>query len=98
MPTLANADPPVFKTLGTPDPDSWPSAASLPTSPFEWYATLPRVPLPTLLPSTSNPEFAGKWDRLREVVMWLLMFEPGYRMEPEAAMEMLEMAMESESS
>lgn len=45
-----------------------------------------------LIPPTSNPEFAGKWEDLRQVVGWLLMFEPGYRMEPEAVMEMLELA------
>ncbi|KFY61846.1 hypothetical protein V496_04857 [Pseudogymnoascus sp. VKM F-4515 (FW-2607)] len=82
----------IFKTLGTPDPTTWPSAAKLPTPPFEMYATFPAVRWETLIPPTSNPEFAGKWEELRQVVGWLLMFEPGYRMEPEAVMEMLELA------
>lgn len=55
------------------------------------YTTFPRTPLETLIPPTSNAEFAGKWEKLREVVMWLVMFEPGYRMDSEAAMELLEL-------
>ncbi|KFZ13620.1 hypothetical protein V501_03611 [Pseudogymnoascus sp. VKM F-4519 (FW-2642)] len=82
----------IFKTLGTPDPSTWPSATKLPTPPFEMYATFPAVPWKTLIPPTSNTEFAGKWDKLREIVWWLVMFEPGYRPAPEAAMEMLESA------
>ncbi|KFY01443.1 hypothetical protein V490_00905 [Pseudogymnoascus sp. VKM F-3557] len=82
----------IFKTLGTPDQSTWPSATKLPTPPFEMYTKFPAVPWKTLIPETSNAEFAGKWDKLREIVWWMVMFEPGYRMEPDAAMEMLEMA------
>ena len=56
------------------------------------YTKFPAVPWKTLIPETSNSEFAGKWDKLREIVWRMVMFEPGYRMEPDAAMEMLEMA------
>lgn len=89
-PFLTQLTRPVFKTLGTPDPTTWPSATKLSTPPFEMYATFPAIPWETLIPQNSNPEFAGKWDRLREIVRSMVMFEPGYRMKPDAAMQMLE--------
>ncbi|KFY07166.1 hypothetical protein V492_07390 [Pseudogymnoascus sp. VKM F-4246] len=82
----------IFKTLGTPDLSTWPSAAKLPTPPFEMYATFPQVPWKTLIPPTPNPEFVEIIDKVRELVWRMVAFEPGYRMDADAAMEMLELA------
>ncbi|ODA81058.1 hypothetical protein RJ55_04020 [Drechmeria coniospora] len=43
----------IFKTLGTPTPETWPEAKALKVSPFELWTVFPPRPWPEILPDTA---------------------------------------------
>ncbi|KAK0386028.1 hypothetical protein NLU13_5865 [Sarocladium strictum] len=57
----------IFKTLGTPDKETWPEAAEFKVSPFELWTVFPRRPWTAILPDI-NPE-------LRDIITMMVRFD-----------------------
>ena len=87
----------IFKTLGTPTPQTWPGAQHFPTKPFEWYREFPTQSWDEILPERNDHAWGGvlnsyravKWEAYQELVRGMCTYESGERMTAQEAVERL---------
>lgn len=85
----------IFKTLGTPTPETWPEALNFPTKPFGWYREFPARPWDGedgILPARTDEGFRSwnmEWSVWQELVKGCVRYESGKRCKAEEVLEWL---------
>ena len=75
----------IFKTLGTPTPETWPEALNFPTKPFGWYREFPARPWDGedgILPARTDEGFRSwnvEWGVWQGLVRGCVRYESGKR-------------------